>query len=203
MSEDWETQWNRLWADIPIWWKILWKGYSQLLAGVSLNSPRIIELGCGSGRTSMALAEKYKGSVTLVDNSLSALKKAKQTFRNSNIPVKYIKADLFSLKLNEEFDLVHSEGLIEHFNKEELNYLVSLHKNLCAKKGFAIIFVPTPSRTYKIWRFIQEKLGMWYYGDEKPMTVYSLKKICESNSLKVLKEVHTPFQVGVLCKRKI
>lgn len=200
MSEDWETQWSRTWSNVPLWWSILWRGYKKLLKNLDLESPRIIELGCGSGRTSLALAKLFKGTVTLVDNSKTAIIKAKQTFYNQNINVKFIMGDLFSLKLEGGYDLVHSEGLIEHFSEKQLNKLIKLHGLLCKPDGYAIIFAPTPSKTYKMWRFIQERLSVWYYGDEKPILGDELKTLCERNGLRVLKTVKTPFQVGVLCK---
>ncbi len=200
MQEDWETQWNRAWSNVPLWWVILWRGYKKLLKEVDLKSPKIIELGCGSGRTSLALAKLFNGEVTLVDNSKAAIRKAKQTFYNQNVNTKFIIGDLFSLKLEGGYDLVHSEGLIEHFKERQLNELVKLHSSLCNPEGYVIIFAPTLSKTYKIWRFIQERLGVWYYGDEKPMLEGELKTLCERNGLKVLKTVKTPFQVGVLCK---
>ncbi|MHA1410750.1 MAG: class I SAM-dependent methyltransferase [Candidatus Odinarchaeia archaeon] len=202
MPEDWEKQWNRRWADVPIWWSILWKGYSSLLKGIHLENPKIVELGCGSGRTSLALARKFKGSVTLVDNSDAALNKAKQVFEGSPISVKLVNGDLFTLKLNEKFDLVHSEGVIEHFSYDDLNKAISVHRDFVKDTGYVIIFVPTPSKTYRIWRFIQEKLGVWYYGDERPMRKEQLIERCEANGLKVINSISTPFQVGVLCQKE-
>lgn len=200
MPEDWETQWRRTWSNVPVWWSILWRGYKQLLKEVKLKSPRIMELGCGSGRTSLALAKLFKGEVTLVDNSKAAISKAKQVFHDQNINVKFIIGDLFSLKLKEGYDLVHSEGLIEHFQGETLTKLIKLHSLLCNPDGYVIIFAPTPSKTYILWRFIQERLGVWYYGDEKPMLEDELKALCSDNGLNVLKSVKTPFQIGVLCQ---
>ncbi|WEU40448.1 MAG: class I SAM-dependent methyltransferase [Candidatus Odinarchaeum yellowstonii] len=200
MTEDWETQWSRTWSNVPLWWAILWRGYRKLLKEVDLDSPKIMELGCGSGRTSLALAKLFRGEVTLVDNSKAAISKAKQTFRNQNIKTKFIIGDLFSLRLKGGYDLVHSEGLIEHFKGERLDELIKLHCSLCNSKGYVIIFAPTPSKIYKTWRFLQERLGVWYYGDEKPMMEDELKNLCERNGLHVVKTVKTPFQVGVLCK---
>lgn len=202
MPEDWEKQWNRAWSNIPLWWLILWRGYRSLLKAADLRSPRIIELGCGSGRTSLALAKLLRGSVTLVDNSEAAMVKAKRIFRDQGVRVKFIMRDLFSIEATEKYDIVHSEGLIEHFDQERLNKLVGLHRELVRDGGYVIIFVPTPSRTYRVWRFLQERMGMWYYGDEHPIKLEKLKYLCHLNGLRVLRTANTPFQVGVLCQVK-
>ncbi|MHA1237623.1 MAG: class I SAM-dependent methyltransferase [Candidatus Odinarchaeia archaeon] len=202
MEEDWEAQWNRLWARVPLWWMILLRGYRRLLKGLNLNGVKIVELGSGSGRTSLALAKELNGEVTLIDNSPSAIRLAYETFKHENVPFKIINADIFNLKLDEKFDIAHSEGLIEHFDGEKLNKIIQIHADLVKKEGFVIIFVPTPSRTYKLWRRIQEHLNMWYYGDEKPFTVHRLLHYLRRNNLKPLRLVFTPFQLGVLSIKK-
>jgi len=203
MSEDWEKQWKRQWAQIPIWWTILWRGYKKLLKGIELKNPEIIELGSGSGRTSLALAKEYGGKPTLVDSSRAAMVVAKSLFKRENVLASFLRQDISSIDANKKFDLVHSEGLIEHFSDEEMGQLVKLHANLVRDKGYVILFVPTPSTTYRIWRAIQEMLGIWYYGKEKPLTLRQLTRLCQKNGLDPIRTTKTPFQAGILAIKSI
>lgn len=203
MSEDWEKQWKRQWAQVPIWWMILWRAYRRLLKGIKLENPEIIELGSGSGRTTLALAKEYRGKPTLVDSSRAAMIVAKNLFKRENVQALFLCQDLSSVDPNKKFDLVHSEGLIEHFSDAEMDRMIRLHANLVKTEGYVIIFVPTPSNTYKIWRTIQEVFGIWYYGEEKPLTSQQLIRRCQRNGLAPIRTAKTPFQTGILATKAI
>lgn len=201
MSEDWEKQWERKWAQIPIWWMILWRAYQRLLRGIRLENPEIIELGSGSGRTTLALTKEYRGRPTLVDSSKAAMVVAKNLFKRENVRALFLCQDISSIDPDKKFDLVHSEGLIEHFSDTELDRMVKLHANLVKTSGYVIIFVPTPSTTYKIWRILQEMFGIWYYGEEKPLTSQQLVRLCQKNGLVPVRTTKTPFQTGILATK--
>jgi SAM-dependent methyltransferase len=72
------------------------------------NNPKsILELGCGTGKHAMLLAEKGY-SVTGVDQSEAMLAKARERKAKSNLPIQFYAGDVRSVRLNQKFDSVIS-----------------------------------------------------------------------------------------------
>ncbi len=169
---------------------IIFKIYKNFLDNFKLKKPSILEIGCGSGEITARILKRYGGSAILVDNSEEAVKIAKNNFRKHKLKAKVILTDIFNFYTKKKFDLVHSEGLIEHFKGEKQNELIKIHKKYVKKDGIVIISVPRPSWYYKLWRFYLEKRDKWHYGFEKPMDEKKLKLLLERNGLKVLKSLN-------------
>ena len=142
-----------------------------MLSNVPLNpESRVLELGCGSGQISLRIAEKYGCAVTLADSSESAIALASRLFQSQGIPVSFIQSDIFDSTLSEEFDLVHNEGVIEHFHPGEWTRVMLVHRNLTRPGGHVITFVPTASICYRVTTWMMKATNNWYFGDETPMT---------------------------------
>lgn len=83
------------------------------------EAPEILMGGCGTGQNSIGTASSFKDSkLTAVDlslNSLSyAVRKTKELHVNN---IKYIQADILDLrKLNKQFDIVESSGVLHHMS---------------------------------------------------------------------------------------
>lgn len=185
--------------EIPVW-----NNYKRLLSEIKLPlKPRILELGCGSGFISLLLAKKYKAEITLVDYSSNALKIAEELFKKEGLKVKLMKADFFKMKTKKEYDLVHSQGVIEHFKEKQQNRLIKIHKEFLKKDGKIIILAPRPSFYYNIWRGIIEKIkGRWIFGYEKPITKKEGIKLIEKQGLRIKKLTNSMLEHGYLCEVK-
>ena len=155
-----------------------------------MKNPKVIELGCGSGEITARIIKMYGGSATLVDNSKEAVILASKNFKKYKIKAKFIQKDLFKFKPQEKFDIVHSEGLIEHFLGEKRNKIIEVHKKCVKKDGFIIISVPRPVWYYKIAKWLLEKVNKWPFGFEHAINSYELKEILENNGLRVLESVN-------------
>lgn len=179
-----------------------WIGYKKLLKHVK-KPKKVLELGCGTGLISLKIAKKYNAKITLVDYSKSALEIAKKAFNKAGIKAKFIKSDFFKLKIKDKFDLIHSQGVIEHFKNKEQKKLIRIHKKYLSKNGNVIILAPRPSLIYRIWRKTIEKIkGKWIFGYEKPLKLNEGIKLIESQGLKVKKHVNTIMEHGYLCTKK-
>jgi ubiquinone/menaquinone biosynthesis C-methylase UbiE len=90
----------------------------KLLYDLSLSpTSRILEVGCGSGKTASYLYHQYKSDVTAIDINEKMLQKAKQRFQQEKIPIKLYTADTEKLPFsNRSFDVILSESVTSFTN---------------------------------------------------------------------------------------
>ena len=84
-----------------------------------IQSPNILIAGCGTGQHSIGTAARFKGSKVLaIDLSLSSLSYAKRKTEELGIEnIDYMQADILDLgKLDRQFDIVESAGVLHHMN---------------------------------------------------------------------------------------
>jgi len=171
---------------IRIHHRMVFRIYKKVLDSLNLKGPSIIELGCGSSELTARILKMYGGSATLVDNSKEALNVTRLKFKKHNLKAEFVYRDLFNFKPKKKFDIVHSEGLIEHFLDEKQKEIIEVHKKCVKKDGYIFICVPRPAWYYKISKWFLEKVNKWPFGFEKAMNKYELKKVLEDCELKVL-----------------
>ncbi len=98
------------------------KGNDSLIDAILRLKPQsVLEVGCGSGLTSVALAEKGL-AVTCIDNSLDVLSNVSRLadFYNVNINTVSWNAKQLSPLPISHFDVAFSQGLLEHFSDDEI-----------------------------------------------------------------------------------
>lgn len=171
-----------------------------LLSHVDLRpESRVLELGCGSGHISLRCAKKYGCSVTLVDNSKTAMAQATRLFDDHNISAHFAHSDLFRLSLTQEFHLAHSEGLIEHFCPSDMKRVTFIHKNAVRQGGYVITFAPTTSLWCQLTAWIMKATGNWYFGYEAPISLRQHIGLYEEVGLRVIRHTGVLFrEVGLL-----
>ncbi|MFH0842532.1 MAG: class I SAM-dependent methyltransferase [Bacteroidota bacterium] len=107
----------------------------------------------------------------IVDNNKEGLDKTIDIMKKSdNIELKYENV-LNSTEGTEEFDIVFSVGLIEHFPPEGTSKCISAHFNYLKDRGICIVTFPTPTWLYKLVRKCSELLGLWIFHDERPLKI--------------------------------
>lgn len=203
MKTDWTDFWRKNYGGL-LWetwkWRIA-RGYKGLLKATDLTNPKILELGSGSGINSLAMAKilNAKG-ITLVDFNEKALKTSRKVFKNAGFDVRYLNEDVVKLNLKEKFDLVHSEGLVEHFYGRNRKLAFKKHSDM--SKGFVIIFVPFRSAQYDIFRWFWARLGKWIW-DEKIFSKEELYELSKSLNLEIIKSYNSPLihETGILMKK--
>ena len=150
MVMDWTKHWEKNYGNFfwRAWVLAITRAYKKLLKNINLNDAKILELGSGSGKNSSTIAKILKTKrITLVDFNEKALEISKELIGNSNsdLDVKYLKRNILDLNLNEKFDIVHSEGLVEHFYGKSRVEVFKKHVDFCKRDGVIIIFVPYKS----------------------------------------------------------
>jgi len=201
---DWDQYHRRVRVSQRFLWTV-WRAYANLLNDISFSRPiKIIELGCGTGYHTMQMTRLYPVSnVTLVDFNASVVKDTEQRFSGLNCEKEFLLRDLFKLELDEKYDIVHSQGLLEHYTPEERQKLIGLHRDLLTPDGLAVILVPTPSPAYRFWRGLLERLHLWIYPDETAISSAEFTRELESSGLEILKmQGCHMMEVGAVCRRQ-
>jgi len=205
-----ETDWTKHWEDNygnfiwKMWVRRITSAYKTLLRNVNVNNPKILELGSGSGANSLAMAKILKAKdITLVDSNSHALDISKRLFKesNSDFHVMYVNSNILDVNLDERFDIVHSEGLIEHFYGEERVAVFKKHASFCKKGGFIIIFVPYKSFQYSLFKLLYRTFNRWIW-DEEPFSQQELYALCKQHDLTIIKKYTSLriHEIGILIK---
>lgn len=153
----------------------------NLLDGIVEKNMNILDAGCGSGFFSYYFISK-KCNVYSVDYSDDALKITRKLTNNKSFA--YLKEDLLSLefgrKYAEKFDIIFSDGLLEHFS--ESNQKIIMDNFIKAKKKDGIITTFVPNK-FSWWEIIRP---IFMPGiSEKPFIMKNLKKL--HNKLEIIK----------------
>lgn len=149
-----------------------------------LSSPKVFEVGCGTCIDLNILGLSKKDSLCfgsdLSIRSIEVSRKVTEIFRNR---VMFFVADTRHLPIKSNcFDLVYSQGLMEHFEdpipaaQEQLRVL---------KKGGAfVINVPQKYTGYTLMKRRMMRNGEWKLGWETEFSYRDLKRLARSLNLK-------------------
>ncbi len=139
----------------------------DLLNIIPKNS-KTLEIGSGTGQTSLALAKKGC-NVTLLDYAKECLDLSQAAAKELNLNIKTLCTDAIEdLPFSEnEFDYIFHSGLLEHFTKEERISMLKHWRPYCKSM---ISLVPNASSiAYRVGKQIMEESGNWPYGIETPL----------------------------------
>lgn len=177
-------------------WNHFWKlDKTEKFTQLSWSKRRIIEVlkpfvgkgksaldaGCGSGFFSKYFCDQGMATVSL-DYSDKALEIAKAMTEGRT---KIIKQDLLIPNINkritERFDIIFTDGLLEHFSQEHQNIILNNFKALLTSDGVIITFVPNKWSPWQIIRpFFMQGI------EETPFVLSELVALNQRNNLKVL-----------------
>ena len=132
------------------------------------ENKKVIELGCGTGLMAGYL-QKRGLNVTALDLSQTVLNYAHEIASQSNIiaPCKYEQGDILNLKYKKNsFDISYSNGVLEHFNDDEIVKILQQQMNISKYVIFGI-----PSTYFNM----NEKM----LGNERGLTLDEWKALIE------------------------
>jgi len=186
------TYWGDIWnsiGDIKVKkGPYMWSFYKILLNGINLKGKKVLEIGCGTGTNSVLMA-KAGADVTCVDMSRESLKLVKRSMDRAGVRCKRLCIDAFDLGFENEFDIVTSEGVVEHFLGVPRQKILDIHARAAKRGGRVVIIVPNlHSPGYRFGKWLAEKTGTWIYGNEYPYSMEELEKRLEASGLKVVKK---------------
>jgi 2-polyprenyl-3-methyl-5-hydroxy-6-metoxy-1,4-benzoquinol methylase len=184
-----EVSWNSVWHGMNgIEFNketFMWRFYKLLLNGCDFRGKKVLEMGCGTGINTITMA-KYGAKITFLDFSKNALNIVKRNMESAGVTGELVLGDIFDYDISNEFDIVHSEGVVEHFTGPERQLVVEKHANAAKKGGNVVLIVPhVGSLGYRIGKFLSEITGSWIHGKEYPYTKNELKARMENAGLEV------------------
>lgn len=187
-SSEWTAFWKRMplrsTAALRVYEKARLHSYKELLKNIPFKD--FADLGGGSGYAAKKVAEHFNAYGVIVDNNEEAFKVYKQMGKCRK--TLYMKEDLFEYE--GEHDLVISDGLIEHFDKETRKRLLEQHKKL--SKKYVLIFVP--KNAWHVKTFLKYK-----HGFEKKYTKEEFLRELRNAGLAIMKYREDFHMHGALC----
>lgn len=139
--------------------------YSEIKAPLN-----IAEIGGANSCFFDAIAQSIRlNRYAIFDNNQEGLNRTIQRIKDPCLEIHNQNA-LF-LNPNNDFDIVFSVGLVEHFNKLDTATVIKNHFKLVRPGGCVIISFPTPTWLYKIARVVAELSNKWIFFDERPLPI--------------------------------
>ena len=142
--------------------------WSEELVKICESPCKTLEIGCGSGASSLWLAKNGRNATALdyTKSSVDLVKAASDKLGLKNINV--VQADATKdLPFEEkQFDYIFQAGLLEHFKTDEQ---VKLLRKWANYGKYMISMIPNASSIpYRVGKQIMENNGTWEYGLEIP-----------------------------------
>ncbi len=141
--------------------------WSEEMLRLTKPGERVLEIGCGSGTTTLHLATENR-ICTAMDYSKESICLVQKAAKQLNLPVHTCLADARKdLPFEDQaFDVVFQAGLLEHFEREERVRLLQLWQRVGIRM---VSLIPNAnSIAYHAGKFLQEEAGEWEYGMELP-----------------------------------
>ncbi len=170
----WDTFWATHASRESLFHRLLWRirflfssAYAQKISKVTgeLQSPSLLEVGCGSARTLHYLDGHFENSTCYaLDISPEAIRLVNQLSPSYFTSV----ASAFNLPLPDIFfDVSFSIGLIEHFTRVQAAQMMMEKVRVTRPGGWVCVMVPWASSVYNL--IVRRAFGKyWPFGDEDP-----------------------------------
>ena len=156
-----------------------------------------VDLGCGTGFHLKTLS-KYAANLIACDMSFGALKESKK-----HVKCEYVVCDINRLPFKPNtIDLIWIAGVLHHVPDDLENVIGNNISSVLKKNG--LLLADEPNK-FNIFNYVNMKLSKAdQTGDERPLSLYSVKKLLTNNNFKILNsrtyELFSPL--GALLKNQ-
>lgn len=139
------------------------------MLNLTKKNQKVLEIGCGSGETSLFLA-KHNRHMTAIDFSEQSILLVNKAVEITGYKVKTYNIDAVN-KLpfkNREFDVAFQAGLLEHFDRCQRIRLLDMWRPIC--KIMVSLIPNAHCLAYRAGKAIAEANGTWQWGLEMPQS---------------------------------
>ncbi len=186
MRQSTEAHWTRFWrerAEIEDVYPTEGRVVEEILAATPVQGQRVLEVGAGSGRDSVTLAQAGAMAV-LLDYSMASLLVSRGVAGRAGQRVHLVRADALRMPFRDgAFRVVFHQGLLEHFRDP----LPLLHENVRAlePEGTLLVDVPQRFHLYTVLKHFLIALGKWFAGWETEFTIGELESLMGRAGIRV------------------
>lgn len=182
-AKDWDYFWDL--DQSRKFTKISWSKIRiiRILHPFLKKGKRVLDAGCGSGFFSQYFCDRGLHTFSL-DYSPQALQLARKlTQGRSTLIQKNLLKDSLTNIFVEKFDLIFTDGLLEHFSPGDQDKICRNLLSVLDKKGVLITFVPN---RFSPWELIRP---LYMPGiQEEPFTLSQLVDLNTRNGCKIIKK---------------
>ena len=183
-----EAHWTRFWrerAEIDDVYPTAGRVVERILAEGPVQGRRLLEVGAGSGRDSVTLAENG-GTAVMLDYSMASLAVAGAVARRAGVRPLLVRADALRMPFQDgTFDVVFHQGLLEHFRDPR----PLLHENVRVLRPDALLLVDVPQRfhLYTVLKHILIAMGKWFAGWETEFSIGELERLMRRSGVRIVR----------------
>lgn len=151
-----------------------------LLSQIDVKGKRVLEVGAGTGRDSLALA-RAGARVTTFDYSDESLRLL-SSIAGSEMDI--VCGDALALPFADaSFDIVFHQGLLEHF-RQPLDLLRENHRAL-KPGGFLLVDVPQRYHYYTLMKHALMAANRWFAGWETEFSAGELSRLLRASGFEI------------------
>lgn len=154
---------------------------------------RILDIGCGTGRHSIALAKRgFK--VTGADLSVEMLEVARSKAKATGVEIDFIQADARKLSFKNEFDLIIMlcEGGFPLMETDEMNYRILKNASIALKPKGKFIFT-TLNGLFPIFNSIEKFISEASPGNSNQKSSFDLMTFRDNSVFETITDSGEPL----------
>lgn len=196
------------------------RGKRALFEGLDVQKPRILFLGAAEGYEAMQLSAMYPGGETVFvdydpyckDTRFAEFPESypflgvnqstggKKVYRKSDFEIQYIVDDIRNLTFGQEFDIVLSVGMLEHFPDSHKAEVVEWHRKFLKPGGYIVLTTPRVQLKSKLYYEIMADVMNHTYREL--MSIEQMGLYLYDNGLDILRSGYIKVHNGIVAKAK-